>query len=63
MSRYEEELTPLHFAMSWNRDDILDLLFEPGAELEAKDQNGHTALETAMLRGGSGAGANPLLSV
>ncbi len=51
MSRFEHGLTPLHFAISQNRYDILDLLIELGAELEAKDKNGHTALEAAMLQG------------
>jgi ankyrin repeat protein/glyoxalase/bleomycin resistance protein/dioxygenase superfamily protein len=51
MSRFEQGLTPLHFAISRNRYDILDLLIELGADLEAKDKNGHTAIETAMLRG------------
>ena len=51
MSRFEQGLTPLHFAMSRNRYDVLDLLIQLGSDLEAKDKNGHTALETAMLRG------------
>src|SRR5205823_1169493 len=51
MSRFEQRQTPLHFAMSRNRYDILDLLIESGADLEAKDGNGHTALAVAMLRG------------
>jgi ankyrin repeat protein len=51
MSPFEQGLTPLHFAMSRNRYDILDLLIQLGAELESKDKSGHTALETAILRG------------
>jgi catechol 2,3-dioxygenase-like lactoylglutathione lyase family enzyme len=51
MSRFEQGLTPLHFAMSRNRYDILDLLIELGADLEAEDKSGQTALEIAMLRG------------
>jgi ankyrin repeat protein len=51
MSRFEHGLTPLHFAMNQNRYDILDLLIELGANLEAKDQRGQTALAVAMLRG------------
>lgn len=51
MATFEHGLTPLHFAINRNRYDILDLLIELGADLEAKDLNGHTALESAMLRG------------
>jgi ankyrin repeat protein len=51
MSRFEQGQTPLHFAMSRNRYDILDVLIELGADVEAEDRNGHTALEVAMLRG------------
>lgn len=51
MSRFEQELTPLHFAIDRKRYDILDLLISLGADLEAKDKNGLTALEAAMLRG------------
>jgi hypothetical protein len=66
MSRFEEGQTPLHFAMNQKRYDILDLLIELGADLEAQDRNGHTAIEAAMLRGDreamsrlSAAGAKP----
>jgi ankyrin repeat protein len=51
MSRFEEGRTPLHFAIKRNRYDILDLLIELGADLEAEDKNGHTALAVAMLSG------------
>lgn len=51
MSRFEQGLTPLHFAMSRKRYDILALLIELGANLEAPDQSGQTALAAAMLRG------------
>lgn len=51
LSRFEHGLTPLHFAMSRKRYDILDLLIELGADLEAVDGAGQTALEVAMLRG------------
>jgi ankyrin repeat protein len=50
-SRFEQGQTPLHFAMSRDRYDILDLLIELGADLEAADMNGQTALAVAMLRG------------
>src|SRR5262249_17801626 len=50
MSRFEHGLTPVHFAINRSRYDILDLLIELGGDLEAKDLNGHTTLESAMLR-------------
>jgi uncharacterized glyoxalase superfamily protein PhnB len=51
MSRFEHGQTPLHFAMSRHRLDILDLLIGLGADLEAPDASGQTALAVAMLRG------------
>jgi len=51
MSRFEQGQTALHFAMSRKRYDILDLLIELGADLEAEDKKGQTALAVAMLRG------------
>jgi hypothetical protein len=42
--------TPLQFAITRNRLDILDLLIELGADLEATDSQGQTALEFALLR-------------
>jgi ankyrin repeat protein len=51
MSRFEQGQTPLHFAMNQKRYDILDLLIELGADVEAKDGHGQTALAVAMLRG------------
>jgi ankyrin repeat protein/uncharacterized glyoxalase superfamily protein PhnB len=51
MSRFEHGQTPLHFAINRRRHDILALLIELGADLEARDLSGRTALETAMLRG------------
>lgn len=51
MSRFEHGLTPLHVAIDRRRYDLLDLLIELGADLEAVDGRGHTALEMAMLRG------------
>jgi ankyrin repeat protein/uncharacterized glyoxalase superfamily protein PhnB len=50
MSRFEHGLTPLHFAMSRKRYDLLDLLIELGANLEGEDDSGQTALGVAMLR-------------
>jgi ankyrin repeat protein/uncharacterized glyoxalase superfamily protein PhnB len=51
MSRFEGGQTPLHFAISRKLYDILDLLIELGADLEAADKSGQTALAVAMLRG------------
>jgi ankyrin repeat protein/uncharacterized glyoxalase superfamily protein PhnB len=51
MSRFEHGQTPLHFAMSRHRQDILDLLIQLGADLEARDMGGQSALAVAMLRG------------
>ena len=51
LSRFERGMTPLHFAMERKRYDLLDLLIELGADLEAPDGRGQTALAIAMLRG------------
>jgi hypothetical protein len=51
MSRFEDGQTALHFAIQQKRYDILDLLIELGADLEAEDHHGHTALAAAMMRG------------
>ena len=51
MSRFEHGQTPLHFAISRKRYDILDLLIALGADLEAVDARGSTALSTAILHG------------
>jgi ankyrin repeat protein len=55
-SRYHGQ-SPLHFAITRGRRDILDLLIEMGADLEAPDINGQTALEYALLRNDGGAAA------
>jgi ankyrin repeat protein len=49
--------TALEFAITRNRQDILDVLIESGADLEATDSNGQTALEFALLRGDRAAAA------
>jgi cytohesin len=51
MSRFEHGLTPLHFAINRKRYDIVDVLIEQGADLEAADGRGETALEAAMMHG------------
>ena len=43
--------TALHFAIARGRADILDLLIELDADLDAIDHNGQTAMEFARLRG------------
>jgi catechol 2,3-dioxygenase-like lactoylglutathione lyase family enzyme len=70
MSRFEQARTPLHFALGLSRYDILDLLIGLGADLEARDGSGQTALESALLRGEreasarlSAAGARPPASI
>lgn len=49
MSRFENRLSALHFAVALKRHDMLELLIELGADVEAVDGNGHTPLEAAML--------------
>src|SRR5262249_50494487 len=51
MSKFEHGHAPLHFAIHQQRVDILDLLIELGADLEAEDRRGQTALAVAMARG------------
>jgi ankyrin repeat protein len=50
MSRFEHRQSPLHFAIG-RRHDIVELLIELGADLEALDSLGRTPLEVAMLHG------------
>ncbi|HZD94580.1 MAG TPA: ankyrin repeat domain-containing protein, partial [Candidatus Sulfotelmatobacter sp.] len=51
MSRFEGGQTALQFAIGLKRYHLLDLLIELGADLEAEDQNGRTALAAAMMHG------------
>jgi hypothetical protein len=55
-ARYNGQ-TPLHFAITRTRVDLLDLLIEMGADVDAADGNGQTALEYALLRNDGGAAA------
>jgi len=50
MSKFEQGQSPIHFAISRKRYDILDLLIELGADLEAEDKNGNTAIVVAMVK-------------
>ncbi len=50
-SRFEGRQTPLHYAMSQKRPDIVALLIELGADVEAADASGQTPLAVAMLKG------------
>jgi ankyrin repeat protein len=50
-SRFEDELTPLHFAIRQKRSDLLDLLIDSGAKLDARDKNGLTPTESALMMG------------
>jgi len=51
LSRLDHRQTPLHFAITRKRLDILDLLIELGGDVDAADANGQTAVEYATLRG------------
>ena len=51
MSRFEGGQTALHFAITRQRHDMLDLLIALGANLEGRDLSNRTALEAAMMRG------------
>ena len=51
LSRFEHGQTPLHFAVNRTRYDILGLLIELGADLDATDSSGQTALAVALARG------------
>lgn len=42
--------TPLHLAAEDNRKDVVELLLDKGAELEAKEGNGYTPLTKAGFR-------------
>ena len=55
-ARYHGQ-TPLHFAIARNRVDLLDLLIEMGADVDAADGNGQTPLEYALLRNDGDAAA------
>ena len=51
MSRFERSMPALHCAIELKRYEILDLLIELGASLQATDGQGHSALAFAMMRG------------
>jgi hypothetical protein len=60
LSRLDHGQTPLHFSIARKRLDILDLLIELGADVDAVDTNGQTAVEYATLRGDRDAAARLL---
>ena len=52
--KYESNMTPLHHAAEWGPKiclPLVDLLIEAGADINAKDQQGWTALQYAEDRG------------
>lgn len=51
MSRFEQSWTALHYAIRRKRHDVVDLLIELGADIEAEDGNGCTPLEFALVQG------------
>jgi len=51
LSRFEGGQTPLHFAIRRKRPDLVQLLIELGADLEAGDGSGRTPLEVAIMSG------------
>jgi ankyrin repeat protein len=51
MSRFERGQSAIQFAIGRKRYDILDMLISLGADVEAVDMSGRTALGDAMLRG------------
>jgi ankyrin repeat protein len=46
-----EDMTPLHFAAGHNNKDMVELLLSRGANVKAKDKNGHTPLHWAANMG------------
>ncbi|MGH9160188.1 MAG: ankyrin repeat domain-containing protein [Vicinamibacteraceae bacterium] len=51
MSKFEQGVTPLHLAIQRKRDDLVDVLLELGADLEAEDLHGQTPLVRALAHG------------
>jgi ankyrin repeat protein len=49
LSRFENRLSAVHFAVTEKRHDLLALLIELGADIEAVDGNAHTPLEAAIF--------------
>jgi ankyrin repeat protein len=60
MSRFEHCETPLHFAIRLQRYDSLTLLIDLGADLDARDLSGRTALDAAMMKGDKESGKRAL---
>ena len=51
LSKFENRMTPLHLAVVKQWHDMLDVLIELGADLEAGDASGLTPLAVAISRG------------
>jgi hypothetical protein len=51
LSPFKRGQTPLHFAISIKRYDILDLMIELGTYVDGTDASGQTALAVALSRG------------
>jgi ankyrin repeat protein len=51
LSRFEHGRSPLHYAIERNRPDLVELLVDLGADLNAQDLHGETPLAFALTRG------------
>lgn len=48
---YQHNITPLHVAAKWGKSNMVSLLLESGANIEAKTRDGLTALHCAARSG------------
>lgn len=49
--RFQHNITPLHVAAKWGKSNMVSLLLESGANIEAKTRDGLTALHCAARSG------------